>query len=60
MLWFQFSFGAKFSNWFNFYFLLSCIHYHNLEQLQIKPKPVQKNIKPRINLSHNINIIILF
>ena len=38
----------NFSNWFNFYFLLSCIHYHNLEQWQIKWKPVQKT------LNHNI------
>ena len=32
-------------NWFNFYFLLLCIHYYdNLEQWQIKLKPVQKTL----------------
>ena len=31
-----------FLNWFNFYFLLSCIHYHNLEKWQIKLKPIRK------------------
>ena len=31
----------NFENWFNFYFLLSYIHYHSLEQWQIKLKPVQ-------------------
>ena len=52
----------NFSNWFNFYFLLLCIHYHNVEQWQIKLKPVQKNFKPRTNLNHNryINIVIGF
>ena len=34
----------NFSNWFNFYFLLFCIHYHNVEQWQIKLKPVQKTL----------------
>ena len=34
----------NFENWFNFYFLLSCIHYHNLKQWQIKLKPVQKTL----------------
>ena len=29
MLWFKFSLMQNFSNWFNFYFLLLCIHYHN-------------------------------
>ena len=42
MLWFKISFGAKFLNWFNFYFLLLCIHHLNLEQWQIKFKPIQK------------------
>ena len=32
------------------------VHYHNMEQWQIKLKPIQKNFKPRINLNHNINI----
>ena len=27
-----------------FYFLLLCNHYHNLEQWQIKLKPVQKTL----------------
>ena len=58
MLWFKFSFGAKFLKLVQFLFLLSRIHYHNLEQWQIKLKPVQKNIKPRINLNHNIYIYI--
>ena len=31
-------------NWFNFYFLLSCIHYHDLEQWQVKLKPVEKTL----------------
>jgi len=34
----------NFSNWFNFYFLLLCVHYHNVEQCQIKLKPVQKTL----------------
>ena len=46
----------NFSHWFNFYFLLLCIHYHNLEQRQVKLKPVQKNIKASINLNHNISM----
>ena len=46
----------NFSNWFNFYFLLLCSHYHNVEQWQIKLKPVQKSIKSRKNLNHNIYI----
>ena len=57
MLWFKFSFAAKLLNWFNCYFLVSCIHYHNLEQWQIKLKSVQKTFnKARINLNHNISI----
>ena len=43
----------NFSNWFNFYFLLLCINNHNVEQWQIKLKPVQKT-KPRTNLDHSI------
>ena len=34
----------NFLNQFNFYVLLSCIHHHNLEQWQIKLKPVQKTL----------------
>ena len=34
----------NFSYWFNFYFLLLCIHYQNVEQWQIKLKPVQKKL----------------
>ena len=37
-------FVQNFSNWFNFYFLLLCIHYHNVEQWQIKLKPVPKTL----------------
>ena len=38
-------------------FLLSCIRYlHNLEQWQIKNETSSKNIKPGINLNHNIYI----
>ena len=37
----------NFENWFNYYFLLSCIHYHNLEQWQIKLKPVEKALNQR-------------
>ena len=43
----------NFKTWFNFYFLLSCIHYHNLEQWHKKIETSSKNIKPRINLNHN-------
>ena len=50
ILWFKLSFGAKLLKLFQFYFPLSCIHYHNLEQWQMKLKPVQKT---RINLNHN-------
>ena len=46
----------NFSNWFNFYFLLLCIHYHNVEQGQIKLKTRSKNIKPRTNLNHNTHL----
>ena len=34
----------NFSNWCNCYFLLLCIHYHNVEQWQIKLKPVKKTL----------------
>ena len=34
----------NFSNWFKFYFLLLCMHDHNVEQWQIKLKPVQKTL----------------
>ena len=39
MLWFKFIFGfIFFSNHFDFCFSLSCIHYHNLKQREIKIK----------------------
>ena len=44
----------NFWNRFSFHVLLSCIHYHNLEQWQMKLKSVQENSKPRMNLNHNI------
>ena len=52
LLWFKFSFGAKFLKklvQFSFSFVEYSI-YHNLEQWQIKLK---LNFKPRINLNYN-------
>ena len=43
-LWFKFSFGAKFFKLVQYLFSLLCIHYHNVEQWQIKLKPVQKTL----------------
>ena len=40
MLWFKFIFGLKFSDWFEFYFSLSHIRYHNLKHSEIKIKLV--------------------
>ena len=48
----------NFKNWLNLNFPWSCIYYHNRGKWQIKLKPVQKNIKSRINLNHNIYLII--
>jgi len=46
-----------FKNWFNFYFLLLCIHYPNLEcSMANKIETNSKNFKPRINLNHNMDI----
>lgn len=40
---------------FNFYVLLSCIHYHKLYRTMAnKIETSPKNIKPRMNLNHNI------
>jgi len=41
MLWFKFSFDAKILKLVQLLFSFACIHYHNLEQWQIKFKPVQ-------------------
>ena len=49
MLWFKCSFGAKFFKLVQFLFSLLFIHYHNLKQGQIKLKPIQKTLKPKIN-----------
>jgi len=43
MLWFKFSFGAKFLKLVQFLFSFFN-NYHNLEQWQIKLKPVQKTL----------------
>jgi len=43
LLWFKFSFGAKFLKLVQFLFSFSSfIHYHNLEQWQIKFEPLKK------------------
>ena len=52
MLWFKFIFGA---NQFVFYFLLSCSHYHNVEQWQIKTETSSKKVKPRIKFNNHLN-----
>ena len=44
MLWFKFSFGAKFLKLVQFLFSFVVHHYHNLEQWQIKLKKMQKTL----------------
>ena len=44
MLWFKFLFGSKISKLVHFLFSFVLYHYHNLEQWQIKLKPVQKTL----------------
>ena len=44
MLWFKFCFGAKFLKLVQLLFPFVCIHYHKLEQWQIKLESVQKTL----------------
>ena len=50
----------NFSNWFNFYFLWSCIHDHNVEKWQIKLKPVKKTLNHNMNISEHSLLISYF
>ena len=44
MLWFKFSFGAKFLKLVQFLFSFVVHHYYNMEQWQIKLKTMQKTL----------------